>query len=155
MENRVEILRNFIQRNIPNRDNNEERLELYMHMYAVSQFCAMIALKRNQNAELAAMAGLLHDLHTYKTLDSKGHAKKGAVLAKEILKTLNVTTDEETEKICSAIYSHSKKKNKHSDFTEVLVDADVLQHYLYNTELAIIEKDKERLKKIIKEFGLG
>ena len=154
MKDRVEALRYFILENFPNKENDQERLDLYMHMFAVSQFCAMIALKRNQNVDLAVMAGLLHDLYTYKTLDPEKHAKKGAVLAREILEALDLTTDEETEKICSAIHSHSKKKNKHSDFTEVLVDADVLQHYLYNPALPIIEKDKERLKKLLKEFKL-
>ena len=40
-----------------------------MHLYGVSQACVLIALKRNENAELAAAAGMLHDIHTYATMD--------------------------------------------------------------------------------------
>jgi len=154
MKNRIEELRKFIDKTISNTGNEEVQRFGYIHLYGVAQFCAMIALKRKQNVELAIMAGMLHDLYTYKMMDSKGHAKKGSVLAKEILDSLKLTTDEETDMICGAIFKHSDKKSRHFDFTEVLVDADVLQHYLYNVTLPIIEKDKERLANLIAEFGL-
>jgi len=152
--NRIEELRIFIDKTVSNVKNDELRRHGYVHLYGVSQFCAMIALKRNQDVELATMAGMLHDLYTYKMMDSKGHAKKGSLLAKEILDSLKLTTSVETEIICSAILKHSDKKSRHSDFTEVLVDADVLQHYLYNVSLPIIEKDSERLASLMDEFGL-
>ena len=154
MENRIEILRKYIGNNIPSIEYTEERLGIYTHIYAVSQFCAMIAAKRKQNVELSVIAGMLHDIYAFKTLDPKDHAEKGSIIAKEILDMLKLTTDEETEIICTAINKHSDKKNKHSDFTEVLVDADVLQHYLYNIFLPVSEREKDRLKKLLKEFGL-
>lgn len=49
------------------------------------------------------MAGMLHDMHAYKTGSYDDHAHKGADLAREILSELNLTSDEETDAICSAI----------------------------------------------------
>ena len=154
MTNRTEKLRQYITENIFDIKNIERSCAINNHIYAVSQFCAMIALKRGQNAELATIAGMLHDIHTLKTLDSKDHAIKGSKLAKEILDILKITSDEETEIICQAIYNHTNKKDKHSEFIEVLVDADVIQHYLYNIELPISEQEKNRLDQLKKEFGL-
>jgi len=153
MENRIELLREYINKIIEN--DSKGRFSIYVHLYGVSNFCAMIALKRNQNAELATIAGMLHDIYTYKNIDPRDHAKRGSILAKEILNELKITNDEETNIICNAIAEHSDKKNKHSDFTEVLIDADVIQHYLYNIFLPSLEHESERIEKIKNEFGIN
>ena len=152
MENRIEKLRAFIDSIILDMEDSEERRCAYVHLYGVSLFCAIIARRRNQDVELATMAGMLHDLYTYKMMDSKNHAKKGAKLAKEILNSLELTTEEETKLICKAISNHTDKKSKHSNFTEVLIDADVMQHHFYNVSLPIIDKEKGRLEKTLNEF---
>ena len=58
----------------------------------------MIAKKRGENAELAAMAGLLHDLYAYKSGSYDDHAHKGAEYARKVLQDMGITTEEETEK---------------------------------------------------------
>jgi len=135
-------------------DDMKLRFHIINHMICVSQFCAMIALKRGEDPELATMAGLLHDIYTLTYLDPEKHAKKGAVMAREVLDKLRLTTEEETNVICSAIHNHSKKRKSFSGFDEVLIDADVLQHGLYNTTLPLIEKDRERFYRLIEEFEL-
>ena len=56
----------------------------FIHLlYGASQTCALIALKRSENVALATMVGMLHDLYTYKFLNSRNHAKKGAFGAKK------------------------------------------------------------------------
>ncbi len=153
--NRIEKLREYIDEILLNMNDIEERRHAYMHLYGVSQACALIALKRNQHVELATMAGMLHDLYAYKTGIRKNHAENGAILAREILEELNLTSKEETELICSAIRNHSSKKKKHSAFDEVLIDADVLQHRLYNVDLPPIEKEIKRYDALIEEFGIS
>ena len=156
LENRIETLRKHITDLLFSTNEDKEfRFRYLNHMYSVSQFCALIALKRGENAELAMMAGLLHDYHTYKTLDSDNHAEKGAVLAREMLNGLGITTADETDLICSAIHNHTYKGSVHSSFDEVLVDADVLQHGLFNITLPIANWEKERFEKMFKEFGLN
>ena len=154
MENRVEILRNYVDDILLNMGDPFERRIAYLHLYGVAQACALIALRRGVDVELATMAGMLHDLYTYKHGDSTDHAVKGAVLAREILDGLKLTNPAETDMICSAIRNHSTKDGTFSDFEEVLIDADVMQHVLYNYSFPIMEHEKERFAKLTKEFSL-
>lgn len=152
--NRIEILRQYIDNMIFNMSDDEERRCAYVHLYGVAQYCALIALKRRENAELATMAGMLHDVYSYAKMDTKDHAHKGAALAKEILTSLGITNDYETKIICDAIYTHSEKGLIHSDFNEILIDADVLQHCLYNPMIEIVQHEKNRYEKLKTEFGI-
>ena len=153
--NRVEILRNYIDEIILNMTDTEERRCAYVHLYGVSQFCILIAMKRGENAELAAMAGMLHDIYQYSKMDSNDHAHKGASMAKDILTSLNITSNDETKAICDAIYTHSEKEETHSAFNEVLIDADVFQHCLYNPMSEVKPHEKERYERIKREFGIA
>jgi HD superfamily phosphodiesterase len=154
MENRIERLRKYIDDILLNMKDTQERRCGYLHLYGVSQACAMIALKRNQDVELATIAGMLHDLHSYKAMNTENHAEHGAVLARQILKELLLTTDSETDLICSAIRNHSSKATIHSAFDEVLKDADVLQHCLYNPLFPVMEHEKCRFQNLLTEFGI-
>lgn len=100
------------------------------------------------------MAGMLHDLHSYKMMDTKHHAEKGAILAREILEGLKLTNEHETAIICSAIEHHSSKQKVHSAFDEILKDADVMQHCLYNPLFKVMTHEEERYQKLKREFGL-
>ena len=154
MENRIEILRSFIDNTLLNMTDGFGRRCAYLHLYGVSQACALIALRRDENVELATMAGMLHDFYTYKFMDSKNHAEKGAILAKEVLNELKITDNNETDLICSAIHNHSSKSGVFSSFDEVLIDADVLQHCIYNITMPVMEHEKIRFEKLVAEFSL-
>jgi hypothetical protein len=56
--------------------------------------------------------------------------------------------------ICNAIYNHSSKDSKQSSFDEVLIDADVMQHCLYNPLFDVATHEKERFESLKIEFGL-
>ncbi|MCL1862102.1 MAG: HD domain-containing protein [Defluviitaleaceae bacterium] len=155
MKNRVEVLRDYIDDILLNMTDFENRRCAYLHLYGVSQACALIALRRGEDVELATMAGMLHDLHTYKHGNPDNHAEKGALLAKEILNQLHLTSLAETDMICSAIHNHSSKSKTHSAFDEVLIDADVMQHVLYNYTEPIMEHEQSRFKDIANEFFLN
>ena len=156
MENRIEILRKYMENILFNTTEDKEfRFNYMSHMNSVSQFCALIALKRGENVELATMAGLLHDFYTFQTLDAENYAEKGAVLAREVLNKLKVATDDEVNLICSAMHNHSSKGSTYSAFDEVLIDADVLQHCLYNFTMPIAEWEKSRFESLTKEFNLN
>lgn len=153
--NRIEVLRKYIDEMLINMTDAEERRCAYLHLYGVSHLCTLIALKRGENAELATMAGMLHDIYSYSKMDSKDHAHKGASMAREILNALKITNEAETELICSAIYTHSEKEVIHSSFNEILIDADVFQHCLYNPLFEIMPHEKDRYEKLKREFGLS
>ncbi len=152
--NRIEVLRQYIDNILLNMLDVEERRCAYVHLYGVAQYCALIALKRGENVELAIMAGMLHDIYSYAKMDTKNHAHKGAVLAREILTSLQITNEDETKIICDAIYTHSEKGLVHFAFNEVLKDADILHHCLYNPTLEIMPHEKSRYEKLKIEFGI-
>jgi HD superfamily phosphodiesterase len=62
--NRIEVLRQYIDNILLNMSDVEERRCAYVHLYGVAQYCVLIALKRGENAELAIMAGMLHDIYS-------------------------------------------------------------------------------------------
>ena len=153
--NRIETLRKYIDEVLLNMTDVEERRHAYVHLYGVAQACTLIALKRGEDAELATLVGMLHDIYSYAKMDTKEHAHNGAILAREILTSLKITNDDETEMICNAIYTHSEKDAVHSDFNEVLKDADVLQQCLYNPSIEIWAPEiKNRYERLKREFGI-
>lgn len=154
--NRIEILRKYIDEVLLNMTDVVERRHAYLHLYGVAQACALIALKRGEDAELATMAGMLHDIYSYAKMDTRDHAHKGAILAREILASLRITNDDEIKMICDAIYTHSEKETSHSDFNEVLKDADVFQQCLYNPTVEIQELEKKnRYERLKREFSIS
>ena len=57
--NRIEKVREAVDAVLLNVADDAERRCGYAHLYGVSQACVLIALKRGENAELAATAGML------------------------------------------------------------------------------------------------
>lgn len=67
---------------------------------------------------------------------------------------LKLTDNAETELICSAIYHHSDKLITDNPMDEVLKDADVISHCMYDLSKAINEKEQARFEKLCAEFGI-
>ena len=63
---RLKDLRNYVDAEINRMENVDKRTGAIAHLYGVSLAAAMIARKRGLDAELLAMAAMLHDLHAYK-----------------------------------------------------------------------------------------
>ena len=152
--NRIEKVREYVDDILLHMTDDVERRCAYVHLYGVAQACAMIARKRQENAELAVVAGMLHDVSSYQTMDRRDHAHKSAAMAREILEKPGLFIDAEIDTICDAIYRHSDKAEKHPPFAEVLIDADVFQHCFYNPLIAPAAHEKERFEVLKKEFGL-
>lgn len=152
--NRIEKVREVVDAILLNMENNEERRCAYLHLYGVSQACALLAKKRKVNIELAIISGILHDIYSYATMDSKNHAHKGSVMAKEILESLDLFSDNEIKLVCTAIYNHSNKLKANGELDELLKDADVMQHVLYNPLFDVKQHEQERYDFLVNEFGL-
>ena len=134
-------------------ENNQKRSNAIAHLHGVSLAAVMLAKKRGEDPELAAMAGLLHDLYAYESGSYEDHAHKGAVYAREILEELGLTNEEETDAICSAIWNHDSKDQKDSPMDEILKDADVLHHSLGDPTKEVKVHEKARFEKLCEEFG--
>ena len=151
---RTEKVGEVVDEILLNMSDAEERRCAYLHLYGVSQACALLALKRKENVELAIIAGMLHDLYSYANMDSYDHAHKGAELARDILDSLQIFSEEEKEFICTAIYNHSDKTMTHAPFDEILKDADVMKHVLYNPLCDRKAQEEQRFGLLKRELGV-
>ena len=151
---RLKELRKYINAELYKMDDVDERTAAIVHLNGVALAATMLAKKRGFDPELAAMAGMLHDLHAYVTSSYDDHAHKGAELAREILTKLELTNEEETDAICSAIYHHDDKLVEDAPFDELLKDADVISHTLNDPTKVIKDKEKARYESLCKEFGM-
>ncbi len=152
--NRIERVREVVDDMILDIKDNEERRCAYVHLYGVSQACALLAMKRGENTELATIAGMLHDISTYATMSSDDHAHKGAGMAKDILEALNIFSKDEIETICTAVYYHSDKELVHNPLDEILKDADVMQHVFYNPLNEVKTQEQERFHSLLEEMQI-
>lgn len=153
--NRLESIRNIVDKILIDQSYLEERRCVYAHLYGVSATCSLLALKRGLDVELCAIAGMLHDISSYKIGYSVDHAKLGSIEARKILNEINCFSEEEIDIICSSIFNHSNKLDIDNAYDEILKDADVLQHYLYNINFAINENEKSRINMLFKELGIS
>lgn len=151
---RLKELRSYIHKELLKMENKEKMISAVAHLYGVSLAATMIAKKRGQDAELASMAAMLHDLYAYKTGSYEDHAHQGAALARGILTQLHLTNEEETEIICSAIYHHDDKLLIDQSMDEILKDADVIHHCMNDLSKPIKDKEKERFARLCEEFGM-
>lgn len=154
MEDRLEVLRNEIDKLVLNGRHDNVRMYI-SHMYGVSRFCTLLAMKRDLNVEIAAACGMLHDIF-YMTGGTGGdHAANGARQAEEILKSIGMYTDDEIKLITEAVSKHSDKDLIDGPYDELLKDADVMDHCLYNTSFAVADNEADRYRGIMAEFGVG
>ena len=151
---RLKELRKYVNKELYKMDDKDDRTSAIIHLNGVALAATMLAKKRGFDPEVAAMAGVLHDLHAYKNGSYDEHEHKGSELAREILEKLELTTKEETDMICSAIYHHGDKLTVDSPFDELLKDADVISHTLNDPTKAIKEKEQARYESLCKEFGM-
>ena len=151
---RLKELRKYVDGKINKIDDADKRISAAAHLYGVSLAAQVLAKKRGLDPEIAAMAGMLHDMHAYKTGSYDDHAHLGAELAKKILNKLELTTPEETEIICSAIYHHDDKASIDGPMDELLKDADVFDHCFKDASKPIKEKEQKRYDALCQELGL-
>jgi len=128
--------------------------DFYVHLYSVSMFCSLLAIRRGLDPELASACGMLHDIYQVTEGIIENHAILGAETTKQLLKNTGLYTTEEIKTISTAISTHGKKKKIHDDaYGELLKDADVLSHCLYDTGYPVIEKEVLRYKNLLTELG--
>lgn len=151
--NRIERIRLLVDAHLARMTDLLEKQCAIVHLYGVSQFCALLAKKRHMDAELPVIAGMLHDLYAY-TVTSEKHAAGGSLLARELLEPLGLFCTAELDRLCDAIRNHSDKDRCHDALSEILKDADVLQHVLYDPTLPIKPTERLRFESLCRELGL-
>lgn len=151
---RLEYIRTKIDRIIMKMEHEEARKYAYIHLYGVSSCATLLAIKRHLSIELAALAGMLHDIARCHNFKSTNHALEGSEMARAILQDAQLFTREEIECVVHAILVHSEKMTRHGVYDELLKDSDVLDHYLYQPNNPVPEKERKRLYLVLEELNL-
>ena len=152
---RLKNLRAFIANELRNMEDMDKRDSALLHLNGVSLAATLLAEKRGLDSELAAMAGLLHDMAAYRSGSYDDHAHRGADYARDVLRAMGETTEDEIEQICSMIYHHDDKQVIDSPLDEVLKDADVIHHCFNDLSKPVKDKEKARFNALIEELGLA
>jgi HD superfamily phosphodiesterase len=154
MEHRLEILRHKVDE-LVSRVHPDKQRYFHVHLYGVSHFGALLAIGRGLDPEIASTCGMLHDIYAVITSSYHKHAVNGAIEARKILKEIDLYKDSEVDIITTAISRHSDKDKKHLPYDEVLKDADVLHHCLYNPCFPVQEHEEDRYRSLLGELGLN
>ena len=152
MSNRLERLRFEVDKLIAEFQSHNARY-FFNHLYSVSEYCALLALRRGLDPELAAASGMLHDIYQVTAGSIEQHAVLGAEVAEGVLLATGLYEKDEIAVITTAISRHSKKRKLHDSYDELLKDADVMSHCFYNTDFQPVEKDVLRYGRILEELG--
>ena len=152
---RIKDLQKKVHKVLDKMEDGGKRDKAIAHLHGVALAAAVLAKKRGENAELATMAGLLHDLYAYKSGSYDDHAHLGADYARKLLGRLALTTEEETGIICSAIWHHDSKAETDAPMDEILKDADVIDHSLSDPSKEVKLHERERYEKLCAEMGLA
>jgi uncharacterized protein len=154
---RLEKVRQVVDEILRQQPDLEERRCGFVHLYGVAQTCALLALQRGLDPQVCAVMGMLHDIATYRSGDPSNHAPRGAVEAAAILNETGEFLQAEIDQICRAIATHSAKDQIDGALAELIKDADVLQHHLYNPALPKKPDPhwQQRFQNIMAELAIG
>lgn len=151
---KVRMVRAVVGSVLQEQEDDALRRSGYIHLYGVSEMSTLLAARRGLDVVTASVAGMLHDIYTCRTGLQLLHAASGAEGARVILRDLGVFSPEEQQRIHSAILRHSDKARVDGSYDELLKDADVLQHYLYDPTQSFPPAAAERIRNVAAELGL-
>lgn len=152
---RLEQLRRIVDDTLRAQVNWQRQHAGCIHLYGVAAIAAQLAERRGLDPILAAAAGLLHDIYTYRTGLSDLHAQNSAEEARPILRDCGLFSAAEQRLIWRSIFCHSDKQFHHGPYAEVLKDADVLQRYWHDPEEPVAKAVAERLQRALQGLGLS
>ena len=152
-DTRLERLREAVDAILLSMTDVVERRCAYLHLYGVAAEAAALALRRGLDPGLAAASGMVHDIYTYRTGLSRLHAENSAEDGRMLLREAGYSVDDRLT-ICDAVWHHSDKAVVHGPYAELLKDADVWQHYLYDVAAPVRCADEKRLRQLLVAQGL-
>lgn len=151
---RIDSVRLHVQEMIISIVSALQRQEACVHLNGVAAFASMLAKRRGNNPELAAIIGLLHDYYYYKTGIKEFPGPNSAETVRPLLKDLNMFTKEELITILKAIFHREDRSRVHGPYEEIVKDAYLLQLYFQNTSRIFSKQDTNRLRYVFRELTI-
>ncbi|MBP1994396.1 CHAP domain-containing protein [Paenibacillus eucommiae] len=152
---RLESVRGLVHEMLLNTENTSVKQEVYVHLFGVSNFASMLAMRRGQDSEIAAIAGLLHGFYFYKTGIKEFPGPNSADAVRPIIRSTQLFTDEELFFILRAIFYQEDRHQVHGTYEEIIKDAILLQMYFQNTGKNLSKADMHRLQNVFIELGIS
>lgn len=151
---KLESIRILVQEMVLSMDSAIQRQEACVQLYGVSHFSALLALKRGQHQEMAAIIGLLHDYYFYKTGIQEIPGPNSAETVRPLLRDLHIFSQAEQTTILQAIFNRDDRERVHEPYDEILKDAYVLQSYFHNRNVVLKQQDADRVQHVFHELAL-
>ncbi len=154
MNTRLDSVRFMVHDMIMSIPCETRKQEACAHLFGVSAFAAMLAMRRRLSQELAAIAGLLYNYYFYKTgiRDFPGPNSSEAV--RPLLRDLNLFDKEEQIAVLRAIFYCQDRSRIHGPYEEIVKDACLLHFYFQNTGCSIPSQGADRLRKALYELAI-
>ncbi|MFD1676719.1 HD domain-containing protein [Alicyclobacillus fodiniaquatilis] len=151
---RLGSVRKLIRKMLPTIETNVET-STWLHLSAVSTFASMLAMRRGQDSEIAAIAGLLHDYYFYKTGIKDFPGPNSADAVRPIIRGMQIFTDEELTVILRSIFYQEDRHQIHGPYEEIIKDAVLLQAYFQDTRKKPSKTDIHRLRNVFVELEIS
>lgn len=151
---RLDSVRVLVQEMIMSIGSEQRKQEACVLLYGVSSFASFLAMKREQNQELAAIIGLLHNYYFFKTGVKEFPGPNSADTVRPLLRDLNMFTKEELTQILKAIFHQGDRNKVQGPYEEILKDAQVLQSYFQNRNCILMPQDNTRLRNVLREMTI-
>ena len=155
----------LLNSNLPDEKRESSVIWELKHSSGCCQVGRILAQKRSLNVELSEIACILHDIYVVVEGKYEDHAKRGAVIAKDILEDSEDFEGEEIKLITEAIAHHSEKHlYTGKPYVELVKDADVFDcslyegakgFYMIHKPKDIYEEYVKRIRNVRKELGLN
>lgn len=151
---RFEYVREFINEMLQGLDSSAEKQEACIYLYGVSTFSSMLAMRRVQNSDLAAIAGLLHYYYFYKTGIREFPGPNSAEAVRPFLRDTNIFTNDELIIILRAIFYQEDRSQVHGPYEEIVKDAVELHMYFQNVGNTCQPLKTQRIRKLLEELAI-
>lgn len=151
---RLETVRGLIDEMLNAKENIAKKQEAYLHLSEVSDFASKLAERRGREAEIAAIAGLLHRYYFYKTGIQAFPGPNSADTVRPILRGTQSFTNEELNVILRSIFYQEDRQRTHGPYEEIIKDSSLAWRYLRNTGGNYSTADIHRLRNVFAELGI-
>jgi len=138
-----------------NAENTSNKQEAWVQLFGVSNFASMLAMRRGQDAEIAAIAGLLHGFYFSKTGMRDFPGPNSADAVRPILRSTQLFTDDELIIILRSIFYQEDKHRVQGPYEEIIKDAIILQTHFQNAGSHSSKADLHRLRNVFAELGIS
>jgi hypothetical protein len=134
--------------------SNFKNQRAWAQLSGVSTFASMLAMRRRQDSEIAAIAGVLHGFYFYKTGINAFPGHNSADAVRPVIRSTQIFTDEELSVILRSIFYQEDRHRVHGPDEEIIKDAILLQMYFQNTSNNLLKTDIHRLHNVLTELGI-